>query len=132
MILIIIIEIYSTAELDALVDIVPVDVVVSLDAVQKGNNADQQRDVGKKMIVTDTSRKERTKRVVVPLADTPQKCDCLPSPEQVNSRTAAFRRPTLPVLVRAKTGTEMLWMQQKSGDQYSFKSKVLLFILHAA
>ena len=110
----------------------PVDVVIPLDAVQKGSSDDQQRDVGKKMIVTDTSRKERTKRVVVSLADTPQKRDCLPSPEQVNSRTAAFRRPTLPVLVRAKTGTEMLWMQQKSGDQYSFKSKVLLFILHAA
>ena len=47
MILIIIIEIYSTAELDALVDIVPVDVVVPLDAVQKGSCADQQREAGK-------------------------------------------------------------------------------------
>ena len=63
------------------------------------------------MIVT--SRKERTKRVVVLLADTPQKRDCRPSPEQVNSRTAAFQRPTLSVLVRASTGTETTWRQQK-------------------
>ena len=104
MILIIIRAIYPAAEPDALVDIVPVDVAVPLDAVQKASSADQQRDAGKKMIVTDTTRKERTKRVVVPLADTPQKRDCRPSPEQVNSRTAAFRRPTLPVLVRARTG----------------------------
>ena len=105
MILIIIREIYPAAEPDALVDILPVDVVVPLDAVQKASSADQQRDAGKKMIVTDTTRKERTKRVVVPLADTPQKRDCWPSPERVNSRTATFRRPTLPVLVRARTGT---------------------------
>jgi len=104
MILIIIREIYPAAEPDALVDIVPVDVVVPLDAVQKGSSADQQRDAAKKMIVTDTPKKERTKRVVVPLVDNPQKRDCRPSPEQVNSRTAAFRRPTLPVLVRARTG----------------------------
>jgi len=82
MILIIIIEIYSAAELDALVDIVPVDVVVPLDAVQKGSSADQQQDATKKMIVTDTTTKERTKRVVVPLADTPQKRDCRPSPSR--------------------------------------------------
>ena len=106
MILIIIREIYPAAEPDALVIIVPIDVVVPLDAVQKGSSADQQRDAGKKMIVTDTSRKEKTKRVVVPLVDTPQKRDCRPSPEQVNSWTAAFRRPTLPGLVRTRTGTE--------------------------
>ena len=105
MILIIIREIYPAAEPDALVDIVPVDVVVPLDAVQKESSADQQRDAGKKMIVTDTTRKERTKRIVMPLADTPQKHDCRPSPEQVNSRTTVFQRPTLPVLVRARTGT---------------------------
>jgi len=103
MILIIIREIYPAAEPDALVDIVPVDVVIPLYAVQKGSSADQRRDAGKKMIVT--SRKERTKQVVVPLTDTPQKRDCRPSPEQVNSQTAVFRRPTLPVLVRARTGT---------------------------
>ena len=73
MILIIIREIYQAAEPDALVDIVPVDVVVLLDAVQKGSSADQQRDAAKKMIVTDTPKKERTKRVVVSLADTPPK-----------------------------------------------------------
>ena len=50
----------------------------------------------------------------------------------MNSRIAVFRRPTLPVLVRTRTGTEMLWVQQKIGDQYLLKSKVLLFILHAA
>ena len=99
-------KIYPAAEPDALVDIVPVDVVVPLDAVQKGNSADQQRDAGKKMIVADTTRKVRTKQVVVPLTDTPQKRDCRSSPEQVNSRIAAFRRPTLPVHVRARTGTE--------------------------
>ena len=55
MILIIIREIYPAAEPDALVDIVPVDVVVPLDAVQKGSSADQQRDGGKKIIVTNTS-----------------------------------------------------------------------------
>ena len=47
MILIIIRAIYSAAEPDALVDIVAVDVVVPLDAVQKGSSADQQRDAGK-------------------------------------------------------------------------------------
>ena len=98
MILIIKREIYPEAEPDSLVDIVPVDVVVPLDAVQKESSADQQRDAWKKMIVADATRKERTKQVVVPLTDTPQKRDCRPSPEQVNSRTAAFRRPTLPVL----------------------------------
>ena len=113
MILIIIREIYPAAEPDALVDILPIDVVVPLDAVQKASSADQQRDVGKKMIVTDTTRKERTKRVVVPLADTPQKRDCRPSPERVNSRTATFRRPTLPVLVRARTG---MGTQHNSGE----------------
>jgi len=82
MILIIIIEIYSAAELDALVDIVSVDVVVPLDAVQKGSSADQQQDATKKMTVTDTTMNERTKRVVVPLADTPQKRDCRPSPSR--------------------------------------------------
>ena len=46
MILIIIREIYLAAEPDALVDIVPVD-VVGLDAVQKGSCADQQREAGK-------------------------------------------------------------------------------------
>ena len=55
MILIIIKEIYPAAKLDALDDIVPIDVVVPLDAVQKGSSADQQRDAGKKTIVTNTS-----------------------------------------------------------------------------
>ena len=82
MILIIIREIYQAAEPDALVDIVPVDVVVPLDAVQKGSSADQQRDTRKKMIVADTTRKERKKRVVVSLTDTPQKRDCRPSPSR--------------------------------------------------
>ena len=103
--MIIIREIYPAAEPDALVVIVPVDVVVPLDAVQKESSADQQRDAGKKMIVTDTTRKERTKRVVVPLADTPQKYDRQPSPEQANSWIATFWSPTLPVLVCARTGT---------------------------
>ena len=40
MILIIIREIYPAAEPDALVDIVHVNVVVPLDAVQKGSSAD--------------------------------------------------------------------------------------------
>ena len=56
MILIIIREIYPVAEPDALVVIVPVDVVVPLDAVQKESSADQQRDAGKKTIVTNTSK----------------------------------------------------------------------------
>ena len=47
MILIIIRAIYPAAEPDALVDIVPVDVVVPLDAVQKESSVDQQRDAGK-------------------------------------------------------------------------------------
>ena len=89
------------AELDALVDIMSVDAVVPLDAVQKGSNADQQR-------VEDdhrTSRKERTKQVVPPVADTSQECDCRPSPEKANSRIITFRWPTLPMLMRARTGT---------------------------
>ena len=52
-------------------------------------------------------------RVVVPLADTHQKRDCRPPPEQVNSRTTAFRRPTLPVLVLTRTGMGTTWRQQK-------------------
>jgi len=55
MILIIKREIYPAAEPDALVDIVPADVAVPLDAVQKGSSADQQRDAEKKTIVTNTS-----------------------------------------------------------------------------
>jgi len=55
MILIIKREIYPAAEPDALVDIVLVDVAVPLDAMQKGSSADQQRDAGKKTIVTNTS-----------------------------------------------------------------------------
>ena len=54
MILIIIREIYPATEPDALVDIVPVDVAVPFDAVQKESSADQQRDAGKKTIVTNT------------------------------------------------------------------------------
>ena len=116
MILIIIREIYPAAKPDALVVIVPVDVAVLLDAVQKESSADQQRDTGKKMIVTDTTRKERTKRIVVPLADSPQKRDCRPSPEQVNSQPTEFQRPTLPVLVRARTrtGTQETTQQWRS------------------
>ena len=56
MILIIKRDIYPAAEPDALVDIVPIDVAVPLDAVQKGSSADQQRDAGKKTIVTNTSK----------------------------------------------------------------------------
>ena len=72
----------------------------------------------RKQCWSTTRRREEDYRhqhqqVVVPLADTPQKRDCRPSPEQVNSRTTAFRRPTLPVLVRARTGTETTWRQQK-------------------
>ncbi|KAF8756796.1 hypothetical protein HU200_011032 [Digitaria exilis] len=59
--------------------------------MQKGCRADQQRDAGKKTI-TDASRKKRTKRVVVPLVDTPQKRDYRPSPEQTNFCKAACRR----------------------------------------
>ena len=55
MILIIIRAIYLAAEPDALVHIVLVVVVVPLDAVQKVSSADQQRDAGKKTIVTNTS-----------------------------------------------------------------------------
>ena len=39
------------------------------------------------------------------VSDTPQKRDCCPSPEPVNPRTTVFRRPTLPELVRARSGT---------------------------
>ena len=40
MILVVIRKLYPSVEPDALVDIVPVDVVVPLHAVQKGSNAD--------------------------------------------------------------------------------------------
>ena len=56
MILIIIREIYPATEPNVLVDIVFVDIVIPLGAVQKGSSADQQRDAGKKMIVTNTSQ----------------------------------------------------------------------------
>ena len=79
-----------------------VGVVVPLHAVQNGSSADHQR--CREEDDHRSIRKERMKRVVVPLADTSQKCDCRPSSEQANSRTTAFRRPTLPVLVRARTG----------------------------
>ena len=52
----------------------PVVVVVPLDAVKNGSRADHP-----------TKTREGTKRVVVPLADTPQKRDGRPSPEQMNS-----------------------------------------------
>ena len=73
MILITIRKIYPAAESDALVDIVLVDVVLPLDAVQNGSGADHQR--RRKEDDHCTTRKERMKRVVVPLANTPQKCD---------------------------------------------------------
>ena len=112
MILIIIRKLYSAAEPDALVDIVLVGVVVPLDAVQNGSSADHQR--CREEDDHCSTRKERMKRVVVPLADTPQKRDCRPSPEQANSLTTAFRRPTLPVLVRARTGNEAAGTQHNS------------------
>ena len=103
MILIIIRKVYPAAEPDALVDIVLVGVVIPLDAVQNRSSADHQR--CREEDDHCSTRKERMKRVVVPLADTPQKRDCRTSFEQANSRTIAFWRPTLPVLVRARTGT---------------------------
>jgi hypothetical protein len=65
MILIIIIKIYPAVEPEALVDIVHVGVVAPLDAVHKGSSADQRRREEDDPRIT---RKERTKRVVVPLA----------------------------------------------------------------
>ena len=112
MILIIKREIYPVAEPDALVDIVLVGVVVPLDAVQNGSSADHQR--CREEDDHRSTRNERMKRVVVPLADTPQKRDCRPSPEQANSLTTTFRRPTLPVLVRARTGNEAAGTQHNS------------------
>jgi len=112
MILIIIRKLYPAAEPDALVDIVLVGVVVPLDAAQNGSSADHQR--CREEDDHRSTRKERMKRVVVPIADTPQKCDCRPSLEQANSRTIAFWRLTLPVLVRARTGNEAAGTQHNS------------------
>ena len=110
--LIIIRKLYSAAEPDALVDIVLVGVVVPLDAVQNGSSADHQR--RREEDDHRNTRKERMKRVVVPLADTPQKRDCRTSFEQANSLATTFRRPTLPVLVRARTGNEAAGTQHNS------------------
>jgi hypothetical protein len=63
-------EIYPAVEPDALVDIVPVGVVVPLDAVQKGSNSYHQK--RREENGHRTTGKERTKRVVVPLVDTPK------------------------------------------------------------
>jgi hypothetical protein len=60
--------IYPAAELNALVDILPVDVVVRLDAVQNRSSANHQRH--REEDDHRTTGKERTKRVVVSLADT--------------------------------------------------------------
>jgi len=114
MILIIIREIYQAAELDALVNIVPVDVVVPLDAVQKGSSADQQQDATKKMIVTDTTTKERTKRVVVPLADTPQKRDCRPSPSRWTHRQQRFGG----LLFQCLCAQELEWGRRNTTQQW--------------
>ena len=70
MILIIIRKIYPAAEPDALVDIVLVGVVVSLDAVQNGGSADHQRHWEEDD--HRSARKERTKRVVVPQRHSPK------------------------------------------------------------
>jgi hypothetical protein len=66
---------YPAAEPDALEDIVLVGVVVPLDAVKTSSSADHRR---------------RTSPVASSCAAsaTPQKRDCHPSPEQVNSKTA--------------------------------------------
>ena len=70
MILIIIRKLYSAAEPDALVDIVLVGVVVPLDAVQNGSSADNQRHWEEDD--HRSTRKERTKRVVVPQRYSPK------------------------------------------------------------
>ena len=70
MILIIIRKIYPAAELDALVDIVLVSVVVPLDAVQNGSSADHQRH--REENDHRSTRKQRTKRVVVPQRHSPK------------------------------------------------------------
>ena len=69
MILIIIRKIYPATEPDALVDIVLV-VVVPLDAVQNGSSADHQRH--REEDDHRSTRKERTKRVVVPQRHSPK------------------------------------------------------------
>ena len=88
MILIIIRKMYPAAELDALVNIVLVGIVITLDAVQKESNADHQRHREEDDHLT--TRKERMKRIVMPLADTPQNRACLPSLERAISRTTYF------------------------------------------
>ena len=88
MILIIIRKMYPAAEPDALVNIVLVGIVITLDAVQKENNADHQRHWEEDDHLT--TRKERMKRIVMPLADTPQNRACLPSLERAISRTTYF------------------------------------------
>ena len=70
MILIIIRKIYPAAELDALVDIVLVSVVVPLDAVQNESSANNQRH--REEDDHRSTRKERTKRVVVPQRHSPK------------------------------------------------------------
>jgi hypothetical protein len=69
-------ETYLAAELDALEDIVPVDVIVPLDAVHMRSRADHLQ----------SSRKRSASSRAT--SDTPQKHDCCPSPEQENSMTA--------------------------------------------
>ena len=70
MIFIIIRKIYPAAEPDALVDIVLVGVVVPLDAVQNGSSADHQRH--REEDDHRSTRKQRTKRVVVPQRHSPK------------------------------------------------------------
>ena len=66
---------YPAAEPDALEDIVPVGVVVPLDAVQTSSSADHRR----------RSPPVASSRAA---SDTPQKHNCRLSPELANSKTA--------------------------------------------
>ena len=81
----------------------PVVVVVLLDAVKNGSRADHP-----------TKTREGTKRVVVPLADTPQKRDGRPSPEQMNSMSGDVPEALLFHLVCAQeTEREKLFRQRE-------------------
>ena len=77
-------ETYPAVELDALDDIVSVGVVVPLVAVQTGSSADQRR-------TFNVRRHQEEEDVDIvsshAASDTPQKHDCRPSPEQVNTKT---------------------------------------------
>jgi len=80
-------ETYPVAELDALDDIMPVGVVVSLGVVKTESSADQRRAFN---VRRHREEEDVDVKSSCAASDTLQKHDYHPSPEQVNTKTVVI------------------------------------------